>query len=91
MPESRAVWSLSETASRCSDFARRRVRLAFLPPLGDERTARLDSMREHRGQLGRLLLQQNLAARDARYIQQVVHQPAQVLNLAFEHVAQVEQ
>ena len=48
----------------------------------DQRAARLDSRRDHVGEIHAALAQLDLAARDARDVQQVVDQPHHVVDLA---------
>src|SRR5262249_28969026 len=66
---------------------RRRATGPPLPPPVEARPGRLPRPRHHRGQLQRLLAEGDLAAHDARHVEQVVHQPHQVRHLPLHHRA----
>ena len=50
----------------------------------EQRAGHLDRLRDHLGELDELGLQLDLAARDARDVEQVVDQPRQVVDLALD-------
>ena len=67
--------------------ARRQRHHQLLAARVDQRPRGLDRARDHRGEVDRLALQRDLAARDARDVEQVVDQPRQLVDLALDDVA----
>ena len=65
----------------------RQIELEPVPGLPHQRPGRLDRAAQHFGQLHRLPAQLEQAAADARGLEQVVHQPHQVVDLPFHHAA----
>ena len=53
-------------------------------PLLEERTGNLDRLGDDLGNLDDLFLEFHLSSRDPRDVEQVVHQPRQVSDLAFD-------
>src|SRR5581483_11185624 len=67
-----------------ADGKRRREEL--MPPQVDDRSAGLDRLRDDRAQVDGFQLQRDLPTRDPRNVEQVVHQPRQLTELATDYV-----
>ena len=70
-----------------SSASSRHLHHELVPLLGDERLNGLDRARDDRADRQPLAAEIDVAARDARDIQQIVHEPRQVLHLPLDHVA----
>ena len=72
----------SPNTSRCSSMGEMRQRV---PPLRNQRLARFDRVEDDVAHLDARAFQLDDAPRDARDVHQVVHEPAQVRDLALDH------
>ena len=79
------TWASRPGSPSTSTACSRKRNLQDVFPGFDQRTADLDGQRHHGLQVNRFHLEVDLAMAHARYVEQVVNQPGQLLDLTLDH------